>query len=489
MQPESSGTLQPVPATYNMSKRTIYLIVGLIITAIAGVTWLQLGMIRTAMEVNEQRYDEAVQDALKLAANEQEAYENDLIKNQINGFTKRIGGPTTTLSTGRLLDGPLGVDLVSGLESTAPQFTADARVKSQDLIDRINLDLLRKNLTTEFANANLDRNMGYGVFDVQKQGFIIRNGRELSSTGADTSRHADLMGSSFRVSVFDDEGETPRGYIIAYSPEKSDVIFDTIWYNLALSLLFVGIILGCFVYTIYVILFQKKLSEMKTDFINNMTHEFKTPIATISLATDSIVSPKVSSDPEKVQRFARIIKQENKRMNEQVEKVLQMAKLDKNKLKLKLSEVDLNDVVTDAAVYIGLQVEPRNGTVETNLQADPAIIEGDLTHISSLINNLLDNANKYSPEAPKIIVSTRNVSKGIEVTVKDHGLGMSREARKNIFDRFYRVHTGDRHDVKGFGLGLSYVKTITEVHNGTINVKSELGKGSSFIVTFPYRQT
>ncbi len=472
-----------------MSKKTIYMIVGLIVSAIAGVTWLQLGMIRTAMEVNEQRYDEAVQDVLKLAANEQEAHENDMIKLQVNGYTARIGRPTTKLSTGGLLDGPLGTDLVSGLESTAPQFTADVRIKNQDLIDRIELDLLRKNLTTQFSNAHLDRNMGYGVFDVEKQKFIIRNGRPLTEAGSDTARHADLMGSNYRVSVFDDEEDTPRGYIIAYSPEKSDVIFDTIWYNLALSLLFVAIILGCFIYTIYVILFQKKLSEMKTDFINNMTHEFKTPIATISLATDSIVSPKVSSNPEKVQRFARIIKQENKRMNDQVEKVLQMAKLDKNKLKLNLSEVDLNDVVTDAAVYIGLQVEPRNGTVETNLHAEPAIVQGDLTHISSLINNLLDNANKYSPEEPKIIVSTRNVSKGVEVTVKDHGLGMSREARKNIFDRFYRVHTGDRHDVKGFGLGLSYVKTITEVHNGTINVKSELGKGSSFIVTFPYQQT
>ena len=172
-------------------------------------------------------------------------------------------------------------------------------------------------------------------------------------------------------------------------------------------------------------------------------------------------------------------------MNDQVEKVLQMAKLDKNKLKLNISDVDLNDVVTDAAVYISLQVEPRGGTVETDLQAEPAIVQGDLTHISSLINNLLDNANKYSPESPKILVSTRNVSKGVEVTVKDHGLGMTREARKNIFDRFYRVHTGDRHDVKGFGLGLSYVKTITEVHNGTINVKSEVGKGTTFHVRLP----
>ncbi len=468
-----------------MSKKTIYLIIGLIVISIAGVLLLQLDMIRTAMEVNAQRYDEAIQDALKLAANEQKNYEEALIDNQINGFIERRGR-LSTLPKGSLLDGALGPGLKAQLES-APRLEAITRVSNQDLVKRINQDLLHKNLTAAFSNANLDRNLAYGVFDVRKQEFIIRNGRQLTQAGRDTARHQDLMDSNYRVSLFDGY-DGPRGYIIAYSPQKDDVIFSSILYNLGASLLFVGIILTCFIYTIYVILFQKKLSEMKTDFINNMTHEFKTPIATISLATDSIISPRVSGDPEKVKRFASIIKQENRRMNDQVEKVLQMAKLDKSKLNLNLTEVDLNEVVSDAALYISLQVEPRGGTIETFLEADPSEVEGDLTHLSSLINNLLDNANKYSPEAPKIIVSTRNVSKGIEVTVKDHGLGMSREARKNIFDRFYRVHTGDRHDVKGFGLGLSYVKTITEVHNGTINVKSELGKGSSFIVTFPYRQ-
>lgn len=463
-----------------MSKKTIYLIIGLIITAIGGVLLLQLDMIQTAMKVNEQRYDEAVQDALKAASEEQYEKEAALIDAQVNsGFKDLRRG----LNTG-LAGGPGGL---LGRSSVAPRLEALAQYANYDLIDRIDRDLLDKKLKTEFANANLDEKLEYGVFDNRRKEFIIRNGRRLSEIGTDTSRHTDLMRSVYRVSLFDDDAEV-RGYLIAYSPRKEEVIFNSIWYNLGASLLFVSIILGCFIYTIYVILFQKKLSEMKTDFINNMTHEFKTPIATISLATDSIVSPRVSGDPEKVKRFASIIKQENKRMNDQVEKVLQMAKLDKSKLNLNLSPVDLNDVITDAAVYISLQVEPRDGTIETDLQAEPAIVEGDMTHISSLINNLLDNANKYSPDAPKILVSTRNVSKGVEVTVKDHGLGMSREARKNIFDRFYRVHTGDRHDVKGFGLGLSYVKTITEVHNGTINVKSELGKGSSFIVTFPYRQ-
>jgi len=463
-----------------MSKKTIYLIIGLIVIAIAGVLLLQLDMIQTAMKINEQRYDEAVQDALKSASEEQYEKEAALIDAQVNsGFKDLRRGLSNGLSGSR--------GSLLGRTNVAPRLEALAQYANYDLVDRIDRKLLDKKLLSEFTNANLDEGLEYGVYDNRLKKFIIRNGGRLNEAGSDTSRHTDLMRSVYRVSLFDDDSEV-RGYLIAYSPRKEKVIFNSIWYNLAASLLFVGIILGCFVYTIYVILFQKKLSEMKTDFINNMTHEFKTPIATISLATDSIVSPRVSGDPAKVKRFASIIKQENKRMNDQVEKVLQMAKLDKSTLNLNLSPVDLNDVITDAAVYISLQVEPRDGTIETDLQAEPAIVEGDLTHISSLINNLLDNANKYSPDRPKIMVSTRNVSKGVEVTVKDHGLGMSREARKNIFDRFYRVHTGDRHDVKGFGLGLSYVKTITEVHNGTINVKSELGKGSSFIVTFPYHQ-
>jgi len=474
-----------------MSQKTIYLIIGLIVASLLGVILLQLNLIQRGMEINAQRYDEAVQDALKLAAKELEDKENTEINlNTASGYNRSEansalapGEFTRIIQRSQLLRSGITIS-----EPFSYRLRLQAQYAAQALVDRIEHDFLDKKLENEFKNADLEEDLEYGVYDNRQHKFIIRNGRRLSEVGADTSRHLDLLHSGYRVSLFDEETETP-GYLMAYSPRKDEVIFSSIWGNLAASFLFVGIILACFVYTIYVILRQKKVSEMKTDFINNMTHEFKTPIATISLATDSIVSPKISSNPDKVKRFANIIKQENKRMNNQVEKVLQMAKLDKSKLNLNLTAVDLNGVITDAAEYITLQVEPRGGNVTTNLRAEPSVVEGDLTHLSSLINNLLDNANKYSPESPKILVSTRNVSKGVEVTVKDHGMGMTREARKNIFDRFYRVHTGDRHDVKGFGLGLSYVKTITEVHNGSIQVKSELGKGSSFIVTFPYRQT
>ncbi len=175
-------------------------------------------------------------------------------------------------------------------------------------------------------------------------------------------------------------------------------------------------------------------------------------------------------------------------MNSQVEKVLQMALLDKQDFKLNYAEVDMHQVITRAVENISLQVEKKDGTVSTDLSAANSMMEGDLTHLSNIINNLLDNANKYTPEKPEIQVNTRDVANGIEITVSDNGIGMSKEARKHIFDKFYRVSTGNLHDVKGFGLGLSYVKAMVVAHRGQIEVQSEPGKGSSFILTFPRRQ-
>ena len=469
-----------------MSKKSIYLIIGLIVIAIVGLIILQLRLIQTGLEVNKERYDRAIQSAMKKVADEVEDEEEDEIRLTLNnGYA---GGVPESLYGELLIGGPSGSLLGAHSIRISPNsFRLRAQFASRNLEERIDREAIHTQLQKELRNAGISDDLEYGIYDRRQQRFISRNGRLLSPGGADTSRHKDLMHPDYVVSLFDEDASIP-GEIRAYSPDKDSVIYSSLYGNFAVSLLFVLIILGCFIYTIYVILMQKKVSEMKTDFINNMTHEFKTPIATISLATDSIVSPRISGDPAKVQRFARIIKQENKRMNDQVEKVLQMAKLDKSRLNLNLTAVDLNEVVQSAVEYICLQVEPRGGSVTTHLNADPSVVEGDLTHLSSLVNNLLDNANKYSPEAPRIIVTTANVARGVQVTVTDHGLGMTREARKNIFDRFYRVHTGDRHDVKGFGLGLSYVKTITEVHDGSIEVKSEPGKGSSFIVTFPYRQ-
>ena len=221
-------------------------------------------------------------------------------------------------------------------------------------------------------------------------------------------------------------------------------------------------------------------------FLGKRYHEFKTPIATISLATDSILSPKVITSQDKIQRFAGIIKQENKRMLGQVEKVLQMALIDKSDFDLTLAKVDMHSVISKAIENANLQVQKRGGSITQELKASPFIVQGDQTHLSNVINNLLDNANKYSPDAPDISIRTRNVSGGVEVIVEDHGVGITSDSRKQIFDKFYRVHTGNLHDIKGFGLGLSYVKAITDAHSGKIDVSSKLGEGSSFILYLPY---
>ena len=235
-----------------------------------------------------------------------------------------------------------------------------------------------------------------------------------------------------------------------------------------------------------IILRQKKISEMKTDFINNMTHEFKTPIATISLAADSIVSPIISGNKDKVNRFAGIIKQENLRMLNQVEKVLQMAKIDKEEFDLKKVDLDMHKIILQAAEHIQLKVAQRSGSISTNLMATNPLFKGDKTHISNIIHNLLDNAEKYSKGEPKITIATKSDTKGLSVIISDQGIGMTTESQKNIFDKFYRVHTGNIHDVKGFGLGLSYVKALVEAHKGEVTVESELGKGSTFTIYLPY---
>ena len=216
-----------------------------------------------------------------------------------------------------------------------------------------------------------------------------------------------------------------------------------------------------------------------------MTHEFKTPIATISLAADSISNPMIAANPDRVRRFANIIKEENKRMNKQVEKVLQMALLDKEEIKMNYKEIDIHTVIETAVQNIGLQIEKREGTLVETLSATNPIIVADEVHLTNVIYNLLDNANKYSAEKPNITIHTEDAENGVRITVADNGIGMTKEDTKKIFDKFYRVATGNLHDVKGFGLGLSYVKKVVDAHHGTVQVKSELHKGSEFILYFP----
>jgi two-component system phosphate regulon sensor histidine kinase PhoR len=252
------------------------------------------------------------------------------------------------------------------------------------------------------------------------------------------------------------------------------------------SLLFSLIILATFALSLFFIIRQKKISEMKSDFLNNMTHEFKTPIATISLAADTITNPKIIKDESSIRHFIGMIKKENSRMDKKVETILQIASLDKKEIIFKFENLSLHRIIEHAAETIEILVQQRNGAVKLNLNAHEPVIYGDGDHLFNLVNNLLDNAIKYSHEAPDITVTTLNNERGLIMSVEDKGIGMTKSVQNKIFERFYRQASGNVHDVKGFGLGLNYARAIVEAHHGRIEVDSEPGKGSRFDVFLPF---
>jgi len=256
---------------------------------------------------------------------------------------------------------------------------------------------------------------------------------------------------------------------------------------LALSGLFTTFIIVAFGYTVNQMQKQKKISQIKSDFINNMTHEFKTPIATISLAVDALNNPKVRHDQSRIDHYRTVIKEENKRMHAQVEKVLQLALLDKQELELKRNEIAMHELVNRSINHLNLQIEALGGKVSLALNAQNDVVIGDEVHLGNVIVNMLDNALKYCDKVPHISIKTENSNQSFFISVIDNGMGMSKEVQRKIFERFYRQTVGNIHDVKGHGLGLSYVKEIIEMHHGAIVVDSEAGEGSTFTIEIPLK--
>jgi two-component system phosphate regulon sensor histidine kinase PhoR len=253
------------------------------------------------------------------------------------------------------------------------------------------------------------------------------------------------------------------------------------------AIFFTLMIIAAFYVTVSALLRQKKLSEIKNDFINNMTHEFKTPLATISLAVDALRNEKVVADSEKSGYFTGIIKEENKRMNKQVETILQASLLDRQEQQLNLKSLHAHHIIREALENVRLQLEGKGGSSELQLNARTDLIEADEVHFMNLITNLIDNAIKYSRENLLIRISTHSTTRMLVIRIEDNGIGMTKETQRRIFEKFYRAHTGNLHNVKGFGLGLSYVKTIVEAHQGKIKVDSTIGKGTTFTLEFPLK--
>ena len=277
----------------------------------------------------------------------------------------------------------------------------------------------------------------------------------------------------------------PDEVLVVVVPNFNDIVIGEMRWMVTGAIFFTLVIISAFYVTVRALLRQKKLSEIKNDFINNMTHEFKTPLATISLAVDALRNEKVVHDREKSEYFTGIIKEENRRMNKQVETILQASLLDRQEQQLNLRSLHAHVVIQEAMENFHLQLEGKGGRAELQLNAKNDLLLADEVHFMNIITNLIDNAVKYSKENPFIRISTHSTPKNLVIRIEDNGIGMSKETQRRIFEKFYRAHTGNLHNVKGFGLGLSYVKTIVEAQRGRIKVDSVVGKGTSFTLEFP----
>ncbi len=302
---------------------------------------------------------------------------------------------------------------------------------------------------------------------------------------ANTSKVEKLLKSKYQVELFPLDMLGSRYFLLMNIPDERGIVIRSMWMMLGFSALFLLIIIFAFYYTISTIVKQKKLSIIKNDFINNMTHELKTPISTISLACEALSDQDIGKTEASRHRFVNMISDENKRLGTLVESVLQSAVIERGELKLKKSTVQLDQVIESAVQHINIQVQKRDGSLTIDNQAPESKIFADKVHISNVFFNLLDNAIKYTAGAPQIKIEVTKLVGGVLIKVKDNGIGIAKEHQNKVFEKLYRVPTGDRHDVKGFGLGLSYVKSIIESHDGDISLESALGKGSTFIIFLP----
>ena len=365
----------------------------------------------------------------------------------------------------------------SVMNEVAIEFATDDRTLQQ----RVNQKQLDSLIHHELNNKGINIEYDYGVTDDNFSTLAFAN-KSKDTKALSQSHHI--------VDLFPNDVFSQPVYLAIVFPQDVKYFLSGMWPMLLSSSAFSIIIVLGLAYTIHIILRQKKLGEIKNDFINNMTHEFKTPIATISLASDAVANPKIYENKESITRYMGIIKEENARMHKHVETILQMALLDKKNFNIKSERILINELVTKAVEQIRLQIENKEGRIEFKPADNVGEITGDYALLLNSVLNLLDNANKYTPEKPEIIVTTYLLLNTVHISVKDNGIGMSKEVQKNIFEKFYRATSGNVHDVKGFGLGLSFVKAIALAHKGDVRVTESIpGKGTTIELIIPVSHT
>ncbi len=346
-----------------------------------------------------------------------------------------------------------------------------------DMKRRIRPEEIDSLLKLEFKNKGIDIYFNFGVYDKNTDHFVF----------IDTANMAKemLIESPLKASLFPNDILGNATFLVVNFPAKDQFLFKKIMATLSSSIILLLVIITCFSYAIYIILKQKKLSELKNDFINNMTHEFKTPIATVSLAAEALSDADISMNKARVDKYVGVIKDETSRLGTQVEHVLQAATMEKEELQINKSTQNIHELMTDCVEKAKMQLNQKEASIKLQFNAARFITKVDEHHFYNAIANLLDNAIKYAAKAPLIFITTENTGESILIKIKDNGIGISNDQQKHIFDKFYRVPTGNIHNVKGFGLGLNYVQYVVQAHQGVITVSSELKKGSEFTIELP----
>lgn len=525
-----------------MNKKLFVLLVILMSLSLTGIIFVQVYWIRTSVDDKEEQFSRTITDILDKVASRVEKREMKDYSDRLASWVDSIGQPKTTqfrnflfvdrdLNSDEILFYSHGIleedynitstffDNVNGEEDTTTiknftskrtkaifkeEYGLDGKrysltpiqraekigglssidkaawedvfmeyAKSSPIHKRVSKQELELLLGQELGNRNIDIDYEYGVYS---QGY---------PTKIRSKRFKFSESKMYKAPIFkDSEGNTNFSLLLTF-PTMNKFLFQSIMGMAFLSLIFTLVIMVAYSSAIYQLIKQKQISEIKSDFINNMTHEFKTPIATINLAVEAIRNPKSIEDREKVLRYLGMIKDENKRMHAQVENVLRISKLEKNQLDISKDRADAHEIIEEAIAHVELIVSDRGGYVNTHLDAERSEVLANDTHFTNVIVNILDNAVKYSPESPKIDVYTELAKNNIIIKIEDQGAGMSKVVLKKVFEKFYREHTGDIHNVKGHGLGLAYVKRIIEDHQGEVYAESEKGKGSTFFIKLP----
>jgi two-component system phosphate regulon sensor histidine kinase PhoR len=350
----------------------------------------------------------------------------------------------------------------------------DFIIGKRSIYERLNHVMLDTLLKKQFAEEGISLPFEYGVRDNGNFVFASFNKGENFSKS-----------KTYKVKLFPNDTFQQDQTLQVYFPEKENYILKNLWSIFGSSFLLIAFVGGIFYYSVNSLLNQKKLSNIKNDFINNMTHELKTPVSTIALALEVIKDKEINKSPEKTERYLNIITEENRRLGTQIEKVLQIAKLEKGDLNLHFEPIDINEVLDQVVKNQSVQMEQHGVKLNLDLQAEETIVSADRVHLTNIVFNLMDNAIKYSKEQPEISIATSNTGRELSITISDNGIGIPKDQLSKIFEKFYRVPKGDLHDVKGFGLGLSYVKNMVEMHKGSITVNSKIEEGTEFSINLP----